>query len=125
MSATTVTLSRIDLARNYWVQRGRLAEHLPGFNRCAGQLAHGQLCGNRMHSSVLDRRAAERASARRWRISVPALLAGKHIVISTATAASRINCFRRDLPMIYRRLGRPVRIAWLKCVANYLVAQSS
>ncbi len=51
---------------------------------------------------------------------VPALLAGKRIIISTGTRSLQDQLFSRDLPMITAVLGRPVRIALLKGRGNYL-----
>lgn len=51
---------------------------------------------------------------------VPALLAGKKVVISTGTRSLQDQLFRRDLPTLTGVLGRPVRIALLKGRANYL-----
>src|SRR5712671_4035959 len=51
---------------------------------------------------------------------VPALFAGKRIIVSTGTRTLQDQLFHRDLPVITRALGRPVRVAILKGRANYL-----
>lgn len=54
---------------------------------------------------------------------VPALLAGKTIVISTGTKTLQDQLFHRDLPTVRRALGIGVQVALLKGRANYLCLQ--
>lgn len=51
---------------------------------------------------------------------VPALLSGRHVILSTGTRALQDQLFHRDLPTIAQALGRPVRVALLKGRSNYL-----
>ncbi len=54
---------------------------------------------------------------------VPLLLAGRRAIISTATRTLQDQLFHRDLPVLSRALGRPVRIRLLKGRRNYLCRQ--
>jgi ATP-dependent DNA helicase DinG len=118
MSATT-THQKIDLHELLGAD-GRLAEHLPGFTVRDEQLA----MANCVATAIASRRAliveAGTGVGKTFAYLVPALLAGKHVVISTGTRSLQDQLFRRDLPMITGVLGRPVRIALLKGRANYL-----
>src|SRR5262245_64338512 len=51
---------------------------------------------------------------------VPALLSGRHVIISTGTRTLQDQLFHRDLPAVSAALGRPVKLALLKGRANYL-----
>jgi ATP-dependent DNA helicase DinG len=51
---------------------------------------------------------------------VPALLSGRHTLISTGTRTLQDQLFHRDLPALSAALGRPVAVALLKGRANYL-----
>src|SRR6478609_4665311 len=51
---------------------------------------------------------------------VPALLSGKKVIVSTATRALEEQIFWKDLPLIERALGVPVRAALMKGISNYL-----
>jgi len=51
---------------------------------------------------------------------IPALLSGKKTIISTGTKALQDQLYHRDLPLIGRVVGRPVKTALLKGRANYL-----
>jgi len=48
------------------------------------------------------------------------LLSGKKVVVSTATRALEEQIFWKDLPLIERALGVPVRAALMKGISNYL-----
>jgi len=119
MTVTPAANSRIDLHELLGAE-GRLAEHLPGFTVRDEQLA----MANCVASAIASRQAliveAGTGVGKTFAYLVPALLAGKHVVISTGTRSLQDQLFRRDLPMITAVLGRPVRIALLKGRANYL-----
>jgi ATP-dependent DNA helicase DinG len=51
---------------------------------------------------------------------VPALLSGRSVIISTGTRTLQDQLFRRDVPLLARAMGMPVRMALLKGRANYL-----
>jgi ATP-dependent DNA helicase DinG len=51
---------------------------------------------------------------------VPALLSGRGVIISTGTRTLQDQLFRRDLPMLAKAMGLPVKVALLKGRANYL-----
>ncbi len=51
---------------------------------------------------------------------VPALLSGRHVIISTGTRTLQDQLFHRDLPAVAQALGRPVKVAVLKGRTNYL-----
>ncbi len=51
---------------------------------------------------------------------VPALLSGKRLLLSTATKTLQDQLFGRDLPLLVKALGLPVRSALLKGRSSYL-----
>ena len=51
---------------------------------------------------------------------VPALLSGRSVIISTGTRTLQDQLYRRDLPLLAKSLGLPVKVALLKGRANYL-----
>jgi ATP-dependent DNA helicase DinG len=51
---------------------------------------------------------------------VPALLSGRSVIISTGTRTLQDQLFHRDIPLLARALGLPVKVALLKGRANYL-----
>jgi ATP-dependent DNA helicase DinG len=51
---------------------------------------------------------------------VPALLSGRSVIISTGTRTLQDQLFRRDLPLLAKALGLPVKVTLLKGRTNYL-----
>lgn len=51
---------------------------------------------------------------------LPALQSGKKTIISTGTKALQDQLYHRDLPLVGKAVGRPVKTALLKGRANYL-----
>jgi ATP-dependent DNA helicase DinG len=51
---------------------------------------------------------------------VPALLSGCSVILSTGTRTLQDQLFHRDVPMLAKALGMPVKVALLKGRANYL-----
>jgi ATP-dependent DNA helicase DinG len=51
---------------------------------------------------------------------VPVLLSGRSVIISTGTRTLQDQLFHRDVPVLAKALGLPVKIALLKGRANYL-----
>src|ERR1017187_10966505 len=54
---------------------------------------------------------------------VPAVGSRKRVVVATATKALQDQLANKDLPLVARGLGRPVRWAVLKGRSNYLCRQ--
>jgi ATP-dependent DNA helicase DinG len=51
---------------------------------------------------------------------IPAVLAGKRVLISTGTRTLQDQVFYKDLPALSRALGREIRAAYMKGRTNYL-----
>src|ERR1700719_1339051 len=51
---------------------------------------------------------------------IPALLSGRSVIISTGTRTLQDQLFRRDVPLLAKALGLPVKLALLKGRTNYL-----
>jgi ATP-dependent DNA helicase DinG len=76
-------------------------------------------------AAALDRREtvvieAGTGTGKTFAYLVPALLSGRHVIISTGTRTLQDQLFHRDLPTLSAALGRPVEVALLKGRANYL-----
>ncbi len=99
---------------------GQLVEQLPGCAFRSEQLAMAE----HIAEAISTRRSliveAGTGVGKTFAYLVPALLAGKRIIVSTGTRSLQDQLFKRDLPMVTGVMGRPVRIALLKGRANYL-----
>ena len=101
-------------------ESGLLAEGLVGFRVRAEQLQMAEWVAR----AIAERRGlvveAGTGVGKTYAYLVPALLAGKKVIISTGTRSLQDQLYYRDLPTITGILGRPVRVALLKGRANYL-----
>ncbi len=72
--------------------------------------------------SNLDRLVVEAGTGtgKTFAYLLPAMLSGRKTIISTGTKALQDQLFHRDLPLIGKAIGRPVKTALLKGRANYL-----
>src|SRR5690349_24213328 len=102
---------------------GPLAREVTGYAPREVQAAMAEAVRNaleRRHTLVVE---AGTGTGKTFAYLVPALLAGKRVVISTGTLNLQDQLFHRDLPRVRDALGLPVRVALLKGRANYLCRQ--
>ena len=97
-----------------------LQDALPGFQPRAGQ----SWMAEAVEEAIADSRQlvveAGTGTGKTFAYLLPALLSGKKTIISTGTKALQDQLYHRDLPLIGRVVGRPVKTALLKGRANYL-----
>jgi ATP-dependent DNA helicase DinG len=99
---------------------GPLAVAIPGFAVRTEQVAMAEIIADalaRRRRCVIE---AGTGIGKTFAYLVPTLFAGKRVIVSTGTRTLQDQLFHRDLPMVARALGRPVRVAILKGRANYL-----
>lgn len=100
--------------------RGPLAQTLENFEPRREQQLMAEWVGEaitRRQSLVVE---AGTGTGKTFAYLVPALLSGCHVIISTGTRTLQDQLYHRDLPVLSRALGRPVRVALLKGRTNYL-----
>lgn len=99
---------------------GPFAEHLPNFAvRDQQQLLADEISNTFERGEILIAEAGT-GTGKTFAYLVPALLAGKRVLISTGTKTLQDQLFHRDLPVVRNALGMPVKVALLKGRANYL-----
>ncbi len=99
---------------------GPLARALPGYARRPEQAVMAKAVGAalaRLEPLIVE---AGTGTGKTFAYLVPALLSGRSVIISTGTRTLQDQLFRRDVPMLARAMGLPVKIALLKGRANYL-----
>jgi ATP-dependent DNA helicase DinG len=99
---------------------GPLARALPGYAYRPEQAAMAKAVGlalARLEPLIVE---AGTGTGKTFAYLVPALLSGRSVIISTGTRTLQDQLFRRDVPLLARALGLPVKIALLKGRANYL-----
>ncbi len=99
---------------------GPLARALPGYAYRAEQTAMANAVGQALacHEPLIVE--AGTGTGKTFAYLVPALLSGRSVIISTGTRTLQDQLFHRDVPMLAKALGLPVRVALLKGRTNYL-----
>src|ERR1700710_874285 len=100
--------------------QGPLARALPGYAYRPEQAAMATAVGAalaKLEPLIVE---AGTGTGKTFAYLVPALLSGRSVIISTGTRTLQDQLFRRDLPLLAKALGLPVKIALLKGRANYL-----
>ena len=99
---------------------GPLARDLPGYALRPEQAAMAKAVGlalARLEPLIVE---AGTGTGKTFAYLVPALLSGRSVIISTGTRTLQDQLFRRDVPLLAKALGQPVKIALLKGRTNYL-----
>src|ERR1700731_299281 len=99
---------------------GPLARALPGYAHRPEQAAMAKAVGlslARLEPLIVE---AGTGTGKTFAYLVPALLSARSVIISTGTRTLQDQLFHRDIPMLAKALGLPVKIALLKGRANYL-----
>jgi ATP-dependent DNA helicase DinG len=99
---------------------GPLARALPGYAYRPEQAAMAKAVGlalARLDPLIVE---AGTGTGKTFAYLVPALMSGRSVIISTGTRTLQDQLFHRDVPLLAKALGLPVKIALLKGRTNYL-----
>jgi ATP-dependent DNA helicase DinG len=99
---------------------GPLASVVPGFESRREQQEMADWVGEALAERSVLAVEAGTGTGKTFAYLVPALLSGRHVIVSTGTRTLQDQLYHRDLPMLAKALGRPVRVALLKGRSNYL-----
>lgn len=109
--------------RDLFAADGQLARAVPGYRPRAAQLRMAEAVAEAFDLGSKLVVEAGTGTGKTFAYLVPALLSGRHVLVSTGTRTLQDQLFHRDLPMLAAALGRPVKVALLKGRANYLCRQ--
>jgi len=108
-----------DLAE-YFGPDSPLAALLPGFQPRPGQAWMAEAVADAIDNQEPLVIEAGTGTGKTFAYLLPALLSDRKTIISTGTKALQDQLYHRDLPLVTRCVGRPVRTALLKGRSNYL-----
>ena len=115
MNATTI--------ESVFAPGGPLARALSGFEARAGQVQMAQLVERGFLEGMHTIVEAGTGVGKSLAYLVPAVRSGKKIVLSTGTIALQEQLVRKDIPLVERALGMPIRVSLLKGRNHYLCKQ--
>jgi ATP-dependent DNA helicase DinG len=99
---------------------GPLARHLPGFEARPGQRAMAAAVARTFADGGLLLAEAGTGTGKTLAYLIPAVLHGRRVLVSTGTKNLQEQIVQKDVPLLERTLGVPVRAACMKGRANYL-----
>lgn len=99
---------------------GPLASTIEGYAVRSGQCAMARSVGRALALGEPLIVEAGTGIGKTFAYLVPVLLSGRTVIISTGTRTLQDQLFHRDVPMLARAIGLPVKMALLKGRANYL-----
>jgi ATP-dependent DNA helicase DinG len=99
---------------------GPLERALDGFEARPGQQRLAEAVADVFHHGGTLVAEAGTGTGKTLAYLVPAVLAGRRVLISTGTRTLQDQIFYKDLPVVSRALGRDVRAAYMKGRTNYL-----
>jgi len=99
---------------------GPLSRCLAGYEPRPGQVDMAQAVFRTLRGGGVLLAEAGTGTGKTLAYLVPALLAGKKMVVSTATKTLQAQILNNDVPLLAAALGRPVSVALLKGRQNYL-----
>ncbi|MGQ0700303.1 MAG: ATP-dependent DNA helicase [Panacagrimonas sp.] len=99
---------------------GPLARNIPGFRSREVQARMAAEVADALEQSDLRLIEAGTGTGKTFAYLVPALIAGRRVIVSTGTKNLQDQLFERDLPRLLDALRVPARTAMLKGRSNYL-----
>jgi ATP-dependent DNA helicase DinG len=99
---------------------GPIARALPGFEARPGQVQMAQLVERGVLEGVHTIVEAGTGVGKSLAYLIPAIRSGKKVVLSTGTIALQEQLVQKDIPLVARALGEPVRVTLLKGRNHYL-----
>ena len=102
---------------------GPIERTLEGFEARPGQVQMAQLIERGFLEGMHTIVEAGTGVGKSLAYLVPALRSGKKVVLSTGTIALQEQLFQKDIPLVAKALGVPVRVTLLKGRSHYLCKQ--
>jgi ATP-dependent DNA helicase DinG len=99
---------------------GPLARNIEGFAPREQQQTLAAAVARALHDMQTLVAEAGTGTGKTFAYLLPALLAGRRVLISTGTKTLQDQLFHRDLPAVRKAIGAPVKTALLKGRSNYL-----
>jgi ATP-dependent DNA helicase DinG len=115
-----VTNSTID---DVFASGGPIARALPGFEPRPGQVQMAQLVERGILEGVHTVVEAGTGVGKSLAYLIPAVRSGKKVVLSTGTIALQEQLVQKDIPLVQKALGEPIRVTLLKGRGHYLCKQ--
>ena len=119
MSQKTRTVS----ARSFFAPHGALSEWHPNYEFRPGQLEMAEAVESAIAESKHLLVEAGTGTGKSLAYLVPAILAGKRVVVSTGTKNLQEQLFFKDIPFLQQHFANQLRVCYMKGRSNYACRQ--
>jgi ATP-dependent DNA helicase DinG len=116
-------MNAVETIEQIFSAQGPLSRALPGFEARPGQVQMAGLVERGILEGIHAIVEAGTGVGKSLAYLVPAIRSGKKVVLSTGTIALQEQLVRKDIPLVRRALGVPVRVTLLKGRNHYLCKQ--
>ena len=110
----------MDAVAEVFSDDGPLARAVDGFEPRAGQREMAEAVARTFENGGTLMTEAGTGTGKTLAYLVPAVLAGRRVLISTGTRTLQDQIFYKDLPALAQALGREIRASYMKGRSNYL-----
>ncbi|WP_414039891.1 ATP-dependent DNA helicase [Acidithiobacillus sp. M4-SHS-6] len=101
-------------------QNGALAQRLPQFRARAQQQAMAAQVAQTLQQGGVALLEAGTGTGKTFAYLLPAMLCGRKVLVSTGSKALQDQILEKDIPVLLKVVGKPLRISRLKGRSNYL-----
>jgi ATP-dependent DNA helicase DinG len=119
MSSPARTLS----AKSFFSPRGILSQWRPDYEHRPGQLEMARAVEAAIEQKKTLLVEAGTGTGKTLAYLIPAILAGKRVVISTGTKNLQEQIFFKDIPFLQRHLSTPLKVCYMKGRGNFACRQ--
>ena len=110
----------VDAVAEVFADDGPLARAVEGFEPRPGQRLMAEAVARVFENGGTLMTEAGTGTGKTLAYLVPAVLAGRRVLISTGTRTLQDQIFHKDLPALAEALGREIRASYMKGRSNYL-----
>ncbi|MEM7082375.1 MAG: ATP-dependent DNA helicase [Pseudomonadota bacterium] len=110
----------LTVAQTWFAHDGPLARQVERYEPRPGQIQMAQAVRDAMRDGEHLVVEAGTGTGKTFAYLLPALMAGRRVVVSTGTRNLQDQLFHRDLPTVTQAFGQPVSVALLKGRSNYV-----
>ena len=123
MQPTDPTPTRKLTTKHFFARKGVLSEWHPQYEFRPGQLEMAEA----VESAIKEKRhlivEAGTGTGKTLAYLIPAILAGKRVVVSTGTKNLQEQLFFKDLPFLQQHFDRELKVCYMKGRNNYACRQ--
>ncbi|MBU2858771.1 ATP-dependent DNA helicase [Acidithiobacillus ferrooxidans] len=101
-------------------EAGALARALPQFRAREQQQAMAAQVAHTLRDGGVALIEAGTGTGKTFAYLLPAMLSGRKVLVSTGSKALQDQILEKDIPLLLRAMGKPLRVSRLKGRANYL-----